>query len=337
MGSQEQGRRTGRVGSLLLGGAITGVCASLAAAPANAAGTPAGTNIENVATATYELPGGAAASIDSNIVSLKVDELLDVTVTWSDSADVVAAPGATGQVLRFTVTNGGNGAERFTLAPIANNGGDDFDPSSVALVLDANGNNAYDAGVDTPYVAGSNDPELAPDESLSVFVVSIIPAAALDGQRGRVDLTAAATTGTGAPGTSFAGLGQGGGNAVVGATGADAEDDGWYKVAKASIAFVKSAAVADPYGGTTQGPGATITYTLTASASGTGSLANVRIADAIPAGTTYAPGSLTLEGATLTDADDGDAGRFSGSGIAVALGSLASGASRTVTFKVKID
>jgi uncharacterized repeat protein (TIGR01451 family) len=331
-------KQSGKSGVLGKGGMLAAVSAAgLLGGPAFAAGTPAGTNIENVATATYELPGGAEGSVDSNIVTLMVDELLDVTVTWADSADVVGAPGATGQVLRFTLTNGGNGSERFTLAAVSNGGGDDFDPAAVSLVLDANGNDAYDAGIDTLYVAGSNDPELAPDQTLSVFVVSTIPGAALDGQRGRIDLTAAAGTGTGAPGTSFAGLGQGGGNAVVGSTGADAGDDGWYKAAKASINFVKSATVADPYGGATQGPGATVTYTLTASATGTGSLANVRITDAIPAGTTYAPGSLTLEGAALTDADDADAGRFSGSAVAVALGSLASGSSRTVTFKVKID
>jgi uncharacterized repeat protein (TIGR01451 family) len=290
-----------------------------------------------MATASYELPGGAEATVDSNTVTLRVDELLDVTVAWADASDVTAAPGASGQPLRFTITNGGNGTEAFTLATLASSGGDDFDPTAVSIVLDSNGNNAYDAGVDTVYVAGSNDPQLDADETITVFVLATVPGAASDGQRGRLDLTAAATTGTGAPGTSFAGLGQGGGDAVVGATGADADDAGWYKVAKAAIAFSKSAAVADPFGGTAQVPGATITYSLTASVSGTGTLGNVRVADAIPAGTTFAPGSITLEGAALSDADDADAGSFTGSGIAVSLGSLASGASRTVTFKVKID
>jgi uncharacterized repeat protein (TIGR01451 family) len=312
--------------------------ALISPAPVQAAGTPAGTKINNVATATYELtPGGPETSVDSNTVTLRVDELLDVAVVSADPSDVAASPGAGNQVLRFTVTNGGNGAENFTLGTVANGGGDDFDPTVTSLVLDSNGNNAYDAGVDTAYVAGSNDPELGPDEAITVFVLSSIPAAASDGQRGRVELTAAAKTGTGAPGASFAGLGQGGGNAVVGATGADAQDDGWYKVAKAAISFAKSAAVADAWGGTTQVPGATITYTLTATVSGTGALSNVRISDAVPDGTTFAPGSITLDNAPLSDADDADAGRFTGSAVAVGLGTLVSGASRTVTFKVKID
>ena len=317
--------------------ALTAVSAGVWASPALAAGTPAGTNITNVATATYELPNGDETSVDSNIVTLKVDELLDVSVAWGDPADVATSPALTGQVLKFTVTNGGNGAESFTLATIANGGGDDFDPAVTSIVLDSNGNGAYDAGVDTLYTSGGNDPELDPDEALTVFVLSSIPAGASDGHRGRVDLTAVAKTGSGAPGTSFAGLGQGGGDAVVGATGGDAEDDGYYRVAAASVAFVKSATVADAFGGDSSAPGSTITYTLAATVSGSGSVANLRVSDPIPAGTTYQAGSLTLEGNPLTDAADADAGSFSGTGVAVGLGSVAAGSTRTITFQVKID
>ncbi len=317
--------------------AFTAVSACVVASPALAAGTPAGTNITNVATATYELPNGDEATIDSNIVTLKVDELLDVSVAWSDPSDVSTSAGAAGQLLKFTVTNGGNGAEAFTLATLANGGGDDFDPSVTSIVLDSNGNGAYDAGVDTVYLSGSNDPQLDPDQSITVFVLSGIPAGAGDGQRGRVDLTAAARTGSGAPGTGFAGQGQGGGDAVVGATGADSEDDGYYRVAKATVAFVKSATVADAFGGTAAAPGSTITYTLAATVSGTGSLANLRVSDPVPAGTTYQAGSLTLEGAPLTDSADADSGSFTGTGIAVGLGTIAAGTTKTITFQVKID
>jgi uncharacterized repeat protein (TIGR01451 family) len=317
--------------------AAAAVSAGVLASPALAAGTTAGTNITNVATATYELPNGDEASIDSNIVTLKVDELLDVSVAWGDPADVATSAGLTGQLLKFTVTNGGNGAEAFTLATVANGGGDDFDPAVTSIVLDSNGNGAYDAGVDTVYSSGSNDPQLDPDQAIAVFVLSSIPAAAGDGHRGRVDLTAVATTGSGAPGTSFDGLGQGGGNAVVGATGGDGEDDGYYRVAKASVAFVKSATVADAFGGTASAPGSTITYTLAATVSGTGSLANLRVADPVPAGTTYQAGSLTLDGGPLTDAADADAGSFTGTAVNVALGTLAAGTTKTVTFQVKID
>ena len=317
--------------------AIIALAAATFVGPASAAGTIAGTTIDNVATATWELPGGGETSVSSNIVTLKVDELLDVTVASGDPADVSTQPGQTGQLLTFLVTNAGNGAEKFTLSAIANGGGDDFDPSVASIILDGNGNGAYDAGLDTLYVAGVNDPELDPDESLAVFILSTIPASPADGDRGRIDLGAVAVTGSGAPGTSFPGLGQGGGDAVVGATGADGSDDGWYRVAAASLAFVKSASVADPFGGASQVPGATITYTLAATVSGSGSLANLRVTDLVPAGTSYTAGSITLDGGALTDAADADSGSFTGTGISVGLGTVAAGSTRTVTFKVKID
>jgi uncharacterized repeat protein (TIGR01451 family) len=310
---------------------------TVAATPAEAARTPAGTVINNSATATYDLPDGGTNSITSNTVSLTVDELLDVSVASTDGGDVNVTPGAVGQLLTFRVTNAGNGDEGFGLTARDNAGGDDFDPSATSIVLDSNGSGTYEPGIDTVYVPGSNDPVLAPDGSLLVFVLSAIPAGASDTQRGRVDLTAVAATGSGAPGTSFPGLGQGGGNAVVGATGADAEDDGYYRVSAASVVFVKSATVVDPFNGTTQVPGSIVTYRLVATVSGSGSLANLRIADAIPVGTTYRAGTITFEGAAVTDAADADEGEFTGSGIAVRLGTLSGGATRAVTFQVAID
>ena len=313
------------------------LAAALPASGAHAAGTLAGTDIANTATATFSGPDGNPQSVDSNTVTLRVDELLDVSVASADTGDVGVTPGATNQVLKFTLTNGGNGPEAFLLSAVANAGGDDFDPVLTSLVLDTNGNGAYDAGIDTVYAAGANDPLLQPDTSLTVFVLSSIPAVTTNGQRGQVDLQAEAVTGSGAPGTSFTGQGEGGGDAVVGATGAESGDDGIYRVNAAIVTLTKAASVAGPFGGTGAIPGAVVTYTLTAAVSGTGTVNNVAVADPIPAGTTYRPGTLTLEGAPLTDAADADAGRFTGSGIAVALGSVGAGASRTITFQVEID
>lgn len=330
-------KRTHRFRSFGIKAALLAAGTLAAAQPAYATRTPAGTVINNSATATYDLPGGGQATVTSNMVSLTVDELLDVGVAWADGGDVAVTPGALNQVLTWRVTNAGNGSEAFRLVARDNAGGDDFDPSATSIVLDANGNGIYDPGLDTLYVAGANEPVLAPEQSAIVFVLSSIPAGAGDAQRGRIDLVATAVTGSGAPSTTFAGQGQGGGDAVVGATGADAEDDGYYKVSAGSVAFSKSATVADPFGGTSSVPGAIITYRLVATVSGSGGLANLRIADAIPAGTTYRPGTLTLEGGGLSDAPDADAGEVTDAGVAVRLGTVIGGASRTVTFQVAID
>jgi len=317
--------------------ALAAASAFAFAGEAHAGGTPAGTSISNTATATYDLPGGGTGTVTSNTVTLKVDELIDVTVAWKDPGDVLGAAGAAAQVLSFTVTNGGNASGQFTLGSVAALGGDDFDPTIGAIVLDTNGNGVYDPGVDTVYVPGTNDPTIAADGSVTIFILSTLPLAANDGNRARAELTAAAKKGTGTPGTTFAGQGTGGGNAVVGLTGGKGLADGWYKVQKAAVTFTKAASVADPFGGTTQVPGATVTYTLTAVVGGTGSVANLKVSDSVPAGTTYKAGSLTLDGAALTDAADGDAGSFTGSGIAVSLGTVATGTTKTVSFKVKIN
>jgi uncharacterized repeat protein (TIGR01451 family) len=305
--------------------------------PVMAVGTAAGTTISNTATATYDDPNGRPVVVPSNRVDIKVDELLDVTVATADPGDVVATPGSTNRVLSFTVTNTGNGSEAFRLTPTSTIGGDQFDPTTTSIILDTNGNGVYDPGVDTVYTPGSNDPVLAPDASIRAFVLSTIPAGVNDLDRGIVELTAASTTGTGAPGTSFAGQGQGGGDAVVGATGADGVDRGRYIVQTARISFVKSASVADPFGGAKSVPGSIITYTLVATISGTGSLANAAISDPIPANTTYQVGSITLEGSALTDATDGDVGRFDSNAVSVGLGTVNGGQTRTVTFRVRIN
>ncbi len=320
-------------------GTATIACAMtsiLAAMPAHAAGTLAGTSIENIATASYD-NGGSSVTVQSNPVIITVDELLDVTLTNTDPADVSTTNGATNAVLTYQVTNTGNGTEAFTLTPNVGVGGDNFDPTLSQVVLDTNGNGVYDPGVDTVYVAGTNNPVLNPDQSITVFVLTNIPAAQVNNDRADVRLTAAAVTGTGAPGTTFAGQGQGGGNAVVGTTGADADDIGGLVVQAASVDLTKSAVVADPFGGTTSVPGSIITYTLLANVTGSGSLANMAINDPIPAGSQYVAGSMTLQGAGLTDAADADAGNFNGSQIGVSLGTVPAGQTRTVTFRVRIQ
>ncbi|MFM2409930.1 MAG: hypothetical protein RL481_758 [Pseudomonadota bacterium] len=303
---------------------------------AQAAGTLAGTDITNIATASYE-SGGSTVDIDSNTVIIKVDELLDVTAVSGDPGDVTTTNGAQNVLSTFRVTNSGNGPEAFRLTPNVVNGGDDFDPSLVQVVLDTNGNGVYDPGVDTVYVAGTNDPLLTPDQTISVFVLTNIPATQDNGDRAQVRLTAAAVTGTGAPGTSFTGAGEGGGNAVVGSSGADADASGYLLVEAASVALAKSATIADPFGGTTSVPGSIITYTLVATVSGNGTLSNLAINDPIPASSQYVAESITLQAAPLTDATDADQANFNGSRISVALGNVAAGQTRTVTFKVRVQ
>jgi uncharacterized repeat protein (TIGR01451 family) len=309
--------------------------ASLAAisTPALAAGVSAGTLIENTATATYST-GGGSQSVDSNTVELRVDELLDVTVAWADAAPV---PQSGSAVLAFNVTNTGNGPEAFTLTADPAIAGNDFDAEVVGLAIDTNDNGVYDEGVDQLIANGANSPILAADESVVVFVLVDSPAGATDGEDGEVRLRAEAVTGTGSPGDAFAGAGEGGGDAVVGTSGGDDDDLGALSISAATVTLVKSATILDPFGGSQAVPGATVTFSIVATATGSGSVSDLVVNDAIPAGTTYDPGTLALEGSGLTDAADADAGEFAAGAVSVDIGTLPGGTTRTVTFDVIID
>ena len=304
-------------------------------APAMAEGVTAGSLIENTASATYE-DGEGTKTVDSNTVTVRVDELLDVTVTSQDGGSVAAAPGEA--VLTFELTNQGNGPEAFTLTANPAVAGNDFDTTVTSIAIDTNGNGVYDAGVDTILTGPETTPELAADALLTVFVIVEVPGGVTDGQVSDLELLAEAVTGTGAPGTSFAGQGVGGSDAIVGATGADATATGTLEVGITTVDLNKAVSLLDPFGGTSAVPGTVATFTLTATVVGSGSLDDLVITDTIPDDTTYVDGSLTLDGNSLTDAAGDDAGVGSdASGISVDIGTVNGGDTFSVTFDVTID
>jgi uncharacterized repeat protein (TIGR01451 family) len=311
-----------------------GLLASGWAVPALAAGVPAGSLIQNTATATFS-QGAASETVSSNTVTIQVDELLDVAVASLDGGNVVLT--SSGAVLRYQVQNTGNGPEAFVLQIDPAVAGDDFDPVVSQIAWDSNGNGIYDAGVDAILANGTAAPVLAPDAIGQAFVVTSWSSPPADGSRADVRLTALAVTGTGAPGTVFAGQGQGGGDAVVGAQMAQGDALGSLITHSATVSLTKSAVIADPFGGTEAVPGALVTYTLVATVAGSGSVNGLVVSDPIPAGTTYRANSLRLDAASLTDAPADDAGSASASGIAVDLGTVAGGASHSVTFTVALD
>ncbi len=317
----------------LIAASTLAITASAFATPALAGGVDAGTLIENTASASYTV-GGVGGSVDSNTVEILVDELLDVAVATLDGGPV-SAPGSA--VLTFSVTNTGNGPEAFTLTADPAIAGNDYDVTVDNIAIDTNGNGVYDEGVDTILAAGGATPLIDPDEEQIVFVIVTNPAGVGDGDNSQVELLAESVTGTGAPGTTFDGQGEGGGDAVVGTTGADDEALGDLIAAAIAVELAKAAMVADPFGGTEAVPGAVITYSITASISGSGSINDLLISDAIPVGTTYSAGTLTLDGAPLSDEADTDNGQASTAGAEVLIGDASAGSAYTITFAVTID
>ncbi|WP_221791943.1 DUF11 domain-containing protein [Aquisediminimonas sediminicola] len=299
-----------------------------------AAGVSAGTQIQSTATATYTA-GSMSGSVQSNTVTVKVDELLDVAVTGLSGASTTI--GSNPVILTYAVTNTGNGFEAFNINVDPAVAGNQFDAVVQTIAIDTNGNNAYDSGVDQVLTNNTATPAIAPDGVLRIFVVVGLPATAHDLETSSVRLTAEAVTGSGSPGTTFTGQGANGSDAVVGASGAQAFGSNDLVASLATVTLTKSASIVDPFGGAQPVPGAIVTYIITASVAGTGQAEGLDIADVIPTGTTYQNSTLKLDGASLSDAADGDAGDASASGINVSLGNITGGSDKTVKFDVKIN
>ncbi len=311
---------------------------------AGAVGVAAGTQIQNQASASYDV-GGISFTTTSGINIVTVDEIIDVQVTLQSTSVPVNSPD-TNQVLAYLVTNTGNGTEDFELSVTNLLSGDQFDPVLVSIWLD-DGDGLFNPLLDTLYVVNANDPILdandPANDSALIFVLNDIPGALTDANVGFSQLVATSVEmGSQVPGFTSVGTGDGGTDAVAGTSGAQDQDQGSYVVSSVLVSLVKTVTVlSDAIFGTQPVPGATLRYEITVSVTGSGTAQNVVISDAIPAGTIYQGGSLVLNGGGLSDSVDADAGDFNSSladGITVDLGDVAGGAlDNIVTFDVLID
>lgn len=306
-----------------------------------ATGTAAGTAITNTARVTYTL-GASVATADSNTTSTTVLQVLDVVATVQ-TPSVAVTSGDTKKPLTFRITNTGNGPDTFVLTPLSTLPGDNFDPvlaTPSSIYFDTDNSGDYSPG-DTAYVPGA-DVSLAADAAVTLFVLNDIPSGLNSADEGRSQVTAARKGGSGTPGQEIVGGGVGGINAVFGSTGDQAVQFGKYVVASSlTLTAVKTQTLADTLGGARAIPGATITYTIAITPTGTGTATAAAFSDAIPANTTFKPGSITLNAASLTDATGDDAGEYLSAPapqVKVVLGTLtqASGV-QTVQFAVTIN
>jgi uncharacterized repeat protein (TIGR01451 family) len=322
-----------------------------AAVHAQAAGTPAGSVISNTATVTYNVAAGPTVTVPSNTSSFTVSELLNVTSVSNDAGNVSTLSPDTNKVLSFTITNTGNGTETYSLTATRTGlPGDQFDPSvgSAGSIFIENGLQpgfqATGPNADTLYIAGVNDPILNANNpsasSKTVYLVSDIPGGVANGDTGKASITASSTTPGAAgatAGTSLAGLGDGGVDAVVGSSQGTASITGTYQVSSFNVAVTKTASVLDPFGGTKVVPGAVITYTITVDVTGTGQAQSVIVNDPIPANTTYVPGSLKVNGAARTDATDGDNAQIAAGNAQATFGNMTAPLTNILTFQATVN
>lgn len=140
--------------------------------PAFAAGTAAGQQISNTATATYsETSGGPTIDATSNTVTVTVAEVAGVTAVPAGFTDLDGGAVEAGDTLEFVfdVTNVGNAATDLFIPGTGNIGTENFVPSTVQIIDAAGAVLAtVPAGGDT--LGNLTLPDLAPDAVLKVRV-----------------------------------------------------------------------------------------------------------------------------------------------------------------------
>lgn len=314
-----------------------------------AVGTLAGTTISNVAKVSYSIAGVTQPPITSAAAVIKVDELINPVLIWQDAAAVAVNTPGSNDALTFSLANGGNGQEMFGLTrtngptplpagnytPLNGSIGTVYLENGLQSGFQATGPNA-----DPAYAPGVNDPNLAAGAAQIIYVISDTPVVASN-IHGDVLLSAASLTAGAAgaaPGTSLAGLGQGGGYAVVGATRAKASATGRYVTSGLGLTVTKTVvSILDPKGTAVLMPGAVMTYQIAVALQGVGITTNLVITDPLPANTTYVPGSIIVSGVAKTDAADADNAQFVANTLSVSLGNVAAPANLVITFRATIN
>jgi uncharacterized repeat protein (TIGR01451 family) len=300
--------------------------ACMVSGTARAAGTAAGTVINNRSTVSYSVGGIAQTPIESSPTgnanpgvgngtdtTFLVDRKVNFTVAASPAAYVTTTPGAAAQVTRYIITNTSNAAEGFQLSAANLTGGtvfgntDTIDLTGLSVFVDGNADGIYEVGTDT----ATNVNTIAADTSIFVFLVGNVPNTAKNGDAANVQLTAkAAVSGTNGATLEVNTAGPDNPNAVdvvladgVAHTGVE-QASGSYLVQSAALTITKqSLTISDPFNGTTNPkaiPGATVEYTVTMTNNGTVAASPVTLADPLNANLTLAQGVYNAGASNVT-------------------------------------
>ncbi|MDX5361083.1 MAG: DUF11 domain-containing protein [Alphaproteobacteria bacterium] len=308
----------------LLAGGLGLAGLALAASPALAVGTEAGTTVSNTVSVAYNV-GGVAQTASTDTAEFVVDRKIDVTVAAAGTNQVI--PGQAAEVLAYTVTNTGNGEQGYDIdVSVAGGGtalgltlGTGAAPAAGEYVvyIDANDNGVFDAGTDTQYAPSSGSTTLAFNlghatnttnyaASTTVFIVANIPASAVDGAIDTITVTAttldvgtttvtteSATNDLATEETVFA---DGAGTADA-ATDGIHSNEGVYEVVTATLVVSKTMQVIseNPTNCVTDTvsanqyalPGACIEYTITVTNNGSANAENVALTDVLPTEVTF--------------------------------------------------
>ncbi len=280
---------------------LLSLLAGPAARPALAQGVPAGTIIRAWATASFVM-NSVSFTMVSDTADVIVGQVAGVDL---EPPRVTSGTINTNVLLQQVLTNVGNGTDSFAVTATSARGW------SVTIYRDLNGDGQIN-GADAPL---SGAVALGYGGTAALLArVSVPNDPALQGQSDTVRVTA----------TSLFDAGK--------------SDQLAHRIdivtAPLNVAMTKTVDLV------TALPGDVMTYTLSYDALGVGLTSSFQIQDTVPTGTGYLAGTLRWNGSPLTDAAGDDAGTITPAGngiITVDLGSVAAGASGTVTFQVRAN
>lgn len=279
---------------------------------AHAAAPSAGTNISNIASASYTDSNGSNKTVTSNVVSTTVLQVASFTLI----ADQTQTANANGQVsLSHTLTNTGNGSDTFNVA-VANNDTrdnttDNYDFSGLNVYLDANKDGVPDS--QTPITSVT----LTAGQSVNLIVQATTASNNVTaGDLGK--LTVSAISGFD--------------------TSVTAKNVDTVKITNgAVISLLKSASVSN-VDATSSSPAAReVEYTLAYQNTGNTTATNVTITDVLPSGLTYVAGSATLNGTVVSDAADADGYNFTSGTATLVIPTVVANSSGVLKFKVRVN
>jgi len=363
-------------GKKLLAGASM-LATIMATTPAFAAGTPAGTTIQNTVTVDYKISGVSQNAVEASN-EFTVDRKVNLTVAESGSSSTTVSPGQSNAVTTFTVTNNTNAAIDMALSATQKSSGqtakrggtDSFDLTGLKIYVDDgdgifenndDGDGTVEAGEDSLVTYLD---QVAADATKIIFVVGNVPLGLAHDSVAGVRLTATSheASASGSLGSQIAatsGANTSGVDTVLADTDSDgntasdgvhfAEDD--YKVSTAALTVTKtSKIISDPINLTTNPkmiPGAVVQYCIiVANASGAATATDVTISDTLPSETDYLASGDSSIGIKVDGTvdqsgncnDDGDSGGSHSNGtISATLSDISGGVTRTVRFRVTVD
>ena len=331
-------------------------------AGAHAGGTAPGTDINNQATLNFKVGGtdqpavtsdGDTGTAGNQVTTFKVDRKVDLTVVSDGGATVI--PNTNDQVLPFTLENTGNDTQGYLLSTVAGLDAtdDDFDMNSVRIYIDVNNNGTYESGTDTLYAAGTNVGDLAPDATIKLLIVANTPGTAGNTETSLYHLLAQATNaGTITPAAKTSGADDPTAVDVAfadeaGSAGTPADDaqdgkhsaSGIYSVQSATGVDTNSSEVTDDGFGTTAPnakaiPGATVTYTVNITNSGTVAANSLVLTDDLQvADVTYNNPSVSFGG----DCNGATSESFATPTLTINVGTVTGGSTCTITYSVTIN